>query len=120
MICSHCGASVTGDFCTTCGAKAGATDAVAAHGPYSEYMRFYPDKWAAISALRCSTGMPFTQANKTIEDLFGVSHDDECKAADAEQELIYQQQYAQEEHAASPAGLSSILSKIFKPSKKGQ
>ena len=119
MICSHCGAAVTGDFCTTCGAKAaGLHAAEATQGPYAEYMRFYPDKWAAISALRCNTGMPFAQANKTIEQLFGVSHDEECKAADAEQELVYQAQYAQEEHSAPRAGLSSILSKIFNPSKK--
>ncbi len=96
-------------------------NADAVHGPYAEYMRYYPDKWAAISALRCNTGMPFAQANKTIEQLFGVSHDDECKAADAEQELIYQAQQAQESrHSTNKktgSGLFAAIGSIFKHTK---
>lgn len=87
-------------------------------GPYSEYMRYYPDKWAAISALRCNTGMPFLEATRTIEQLFGVSHEDECRAADAEQEKIYLAQQAEEAQSKAGTGLFSALAAIFNRSKK--
>ena len=90
------------------------------NGPYAEYMRYYPDKWAAISALRCNTGMAFSEANRTIEQLFGVSHEDECRAADAEQEKIYQAQLAEEAQNKSGAGLFAALGALFNRSKKGK
>ena len=89
-------------------------------GPYSEYMRYYPDKWAAISALRCNTGMPFLEATRTIEQLFGVSHEDECRAADAEQEKIYQAQQAEEIQSKGGAGFLATLGAIFNRSKKAE
>ena len=99
--------------------------------PCSEYMRYYPDKWAAISALRCNTGMGFSEATRTIEQLFGISHEDECRAADAEQEKIYQAQQAAEAQrkanatkARRKAGLAlgaslyALFGTIFSISKK--
>ena len=90
------------------------------NGPYAEYMRYYPDKWAAISALRCNTGMPFSEANRTIEQLFGVSHEDECRAADAEHEKIYLAQQAEEAQSKSNTGFLAALGALFNRSKKEQ
>jgi len=100
-------------------------------GAYAEYMRYYPDKWAAISTLRCHTGMSFSQANRTIENLFGISHSDECRAADAEQENVYLAQQAEEAQrkavrakrrkvagAVAGAGLYAIFGTIFNLAKK--
>ena len=90
------------------------------NGPYADYMRYYPDKWAAISALRCNTGMPFSEANRTIEQLFGVSHEDECRAADAEHEKIYLAQQAEESQSKASTGLFAALGAIFNRSKKDE
>ena len=62
---------------------------------YDTYKQYYPDKWAAISALRRDTGLGFSEANQLINGLFGMTDDDECKKADAEHEVWYQQQEAQ-------------------------
>ena len=101
------------------------------NSPYADYMRYYPDKWAAISALRCNTGMTSLQAARTIEQLFGTSLDEEVKAADAEQEKIYQAQQAEESRRKAKAaksrktaglviggGLYAVLGTIFQLSKK--
>ena len=68
---------------------------------YEAYKRYYPDKWEAISVLRRDTGMAFTEANQVINALFGMTDDDERKKDDAEQELIYQAQLAQEAEEAA-------------------
>ena len=63
---------------------------------YEKYKQYYPDKWAAISALRMETGLCFEAANRIINSLFGVTDDDERRKADAEHEQWYQQQQAEE------------------------
>ena len=88
------------------------------NGPYSEYMRYHPDRWAAISALRCNTGMSFSEANRVIDQLFGTSAADEVRAADAEQEEIYQAQLAEEAQLKRGTGLFTALGAIFNRGEK--
>ena len=103
----------------------------AENSPYADYMRYYPDKWAAISALRCNTGMTSIQATRTIEQLFGTSFDEELKAADAEQEKIYQAQQVEASRRKAKAaksrktaglviggGLYAVFGTIFQLAKK--
>lgn len=82
---------------------------------YEAYKRYYPDKWEAISVLRRDTGMAFTEANQVINALFGMTDDDERKKDDAEQELIYQAQLAQEaeEAAKKGKGLLGMIRRLF-------
>ena len=65
------------------------------HSQYAAYKQYYPDKWAAISVLRRETGMGFSEANRVINELFGMTDDDERIKDDAAQEKIYQAQQAQ-------------------------
>ena len=71
---------------------------------FEQYKRFYPDKWEAISALRCDTGLDFAEANRIINNLFGMNDDDELKAADAEHEALYQAQETQKAELKARAG----------------
>ena len=43
---------------------------------YAEYMRYYPDKWEAMSALRRETGLSFREANEVINKLFGITEEE--------------------------------------------
>ena len=47
---------------------------------YAEYMRYYPDKWEAMSALRRETGLSFHEANEVINKLFGITEEEENTA----------------------------------------
>ena len=71
---------------------------------FDAYKQYYPDKWAAISALRRDTGLGFEDANRIINDLFGMTDDDEIRKADAEHEAIYQAQEVQKEELKEKAG----------------
>ncbi len=77
---------------------------------YESYKRYYPDKWAAISALRMETGMGFNEANQVINAVFGVSDDDERRADDEAQEKIYLAQEAQQEKTGFFASLKAFFS----------
>ena len=66
---------------------------------FDYYKKYYPDKWVAISVLRRETGMDFSEANDVINQLFGMTDDDERMKDDAEQEKIYQAQLTQAEEA---------------------
>ena len=81
---------------------------------YSAYKRYYPDKWEAISALRRDTGLSFADANQIINELFGVTDDDEIRKADAEHEAIYQaQEEAQKLASQKTAGSAGPLTGIW-------
>ena len=47
---------------------------------YAEYMRYYPDKWEAMSVLRRETGLSFHEANEVINKLFGITEEEENTA----------------------------------------
>ena len=85
---------------------------------YAAYKSYYPDKWAAISALRRETGMDFDQANAVVNALFGVSDDDERKADDAQQEQIYQEMLKNEGTSKRKNAFLETLSAFFHPKKK--
>lgn len=95
MICPQCNTYTESNFCPNCGKKLKLVPKTRGQMQYSEYRRYYPDKWAAISALRRDTGLGFSEANRIINNLFGMTDDDEIKKADAEHERLYQAQEQQ-------------------------
>ena len=81
---------------------------------YSAYKRYYPDKWEAISALRRDTGLSFADANQIINELFGVTDDDEIRKADAEHEAIYQaQEEAQKLASQKETGRAGLFAGLW-------
>lgn len=85
---------------------------------FDSYKKYYPDKWAAIGALRQETGMGFTDANDVINQLFGMTDDDERIKDDAEQEIIYQAQLEAEKNT-NKQGVFSRIAALFGFGKKG-
>lgn len=64
---------------------------------YAEYMRYYPDKWEAMSALRRETGLSFHEANEVINKLFGITEEESASS----------------EEEAAGTGLLAQLKRIF-------
>ena len=52
MYCPVCGTKVQSNFCPNCGEDLRNRSVPKAGGTYADYLRFYPDKLAAIRALR--------------------------------------------------------------------
>ena len=127
MQCKKCKTNSSGNFCPNCGAPLQAEQA----GPYAAYMHYYPDKLAAISALRRDTGMGFSDAVRAINSLFGITDDEIILAADAEHEKQLRAQEETREQLkaagkkaakvagiAAAAGIYGFFSVIFKLMKK--
>jgi hypothetical protein len=111
---------------TNCGAPGHTAPQGTGDPRYESYKQYHPDKWEAISALRRDTGLGFSEANRIINDLFGMTDDDECRKADAEHEIWYQQQEAQrtaaekktkKAGAAAGIGLFAAIKAIFSTGK---
>lgn len=131
MICPQCNTYTEGNFCPNCGQKLKQVSKTYGQMQYSEYKRYYPDKWTAISALRRDTGLGFSEANQIINNLFGMSDDDEIKQADAEHERLYQAQEQQKAELQASAkrtakragvvagvGLYAVIKSILNLTKK--
>ena len=109
MFCPKCGTSAETNYCPNCGcdlrniAKSLNSKAKESTNKYDVYMRYYPDKLAAIRALRIDTGMGFVEANRIINDLFGITDDDLRRADDMEHERRYQE--SERAKAAVKAGV---------------
>jgi len=95
--CEKCNTEFEGTVCPNCEKQA----------QYEAYKRYYPDKMAAMSALRRETGLGFSEANHIINQLFGTNDDDECRKADGTYKL------PGEETAASGTGLFAAIKAIF-------
>ncbi len=97
MFCPRCGTNAENNFCPNCGcdlrniARSLNSKSKDSKNKYDVYMRYYPDKLAAIRALRIDTGMGLAEANRIINDLFGMTDDDLRRADDMEHERHYQE-----------------------------
>ena len=84
MYCPVCGTKVQSNFCPNCGEDLRNRSVPKAGGAYADYLRFYPDKLAAIRALRIDTGMSLFEANSIVERLFGHEPPDHVAEVDVD------------------------------------